>query len=139
LPAGYDPIANALEFAVMGGSPSEAGAAPSGAISFSQAEAAQNAAPTNVTSSFAINDGPEIASGSNAIGPVGPVNPSVIRLKLATPPPAPMSTGSKVAVSAAIVAGSAAAGVGVWAFLTHQAYGEAWGRVWKRSGGRLFR
>jgi hypothetical protein len=50
-----------------------------------------------------------------------------------------MSTGGKVALSVAVVGAAAAGGVGIWAFMTHQAYGEAWSRVWKRSTGKLLR
>lgn len=55
-----------------------------------------------------------------------------------TAAPGTLSTGGKVALSVAVVAGSASAGVGLWAYLTKQAYTEAWSRVWRRTGGSLF-
>jgi hypothetical protein len=50
-----------------------------------------------------------------------------------------MSTGSKIALSVAVVGAAAAGGVGIWAFVTHQGYGQAWSRVWRKSGGKLLR
>lgn len=50
-----------------------------------------------------------------------------------------LSTGAKVAVGTAAVAAAAAGGVGIWAWLTHQAYSAAWRRVWDETGGRAWR
>jgi hypothetical protein len=50
-----------------------------------------------------------------------------------------MATGTKVALSVAIVSGAASLGVGTWAFVTKQGYTEAWSRVWDRTGGSLLR
>jgi hypothetical protein len=133
LAPGYDPIANALEAAVVAKY-----AKNTQGESWSDYQSQVSQAPSDVTSSFVINDGPEIAPGSSA-------GPRVIHLTLtngqttAVSTPASMSTGSKVALSVAIVGGTAAAGVGVWAFVTHQGYGEAWSRVWRKSGGRILR
>jgi hypothetical protein len=55
------------------------------------------------------------------------------------PKPSGMSTAAKVATSTLVVGGTAAAGVGVWAWLTHQAYGAAWKKLWSETGGRAYR
>jgi hypothetical protein len=70
--------------------------------------------------------------------------PKIVTLRLHGAAPAPatsvaLSTTAKVALSAAILGGSAAAGVGVWAHVTGQGYVAAWSRVWGKSGGRLLK
>lgn len=133
LSPGYDPIANALETAIIGNA---TGSSQPTSTSWSSFDAQQALTPHNVTSSFTINDGPEI-------GQVRTIslhlNPADAASSASSSTITPMSTGSKVAISAAVVVGSAAAGVGIWAFMTHQGYGEAWSRVWKKSGGKLLR
>lgn len=66
----------------------------------------------------------------------------IVTLHLArTAPPVTgaLSTTAKVALSTAIVGGSTAAGVAVWAHVTRQGYGQAWSRLWGKSGGRLLK
>jgi hypothetical protein len=48
-----------------------------------------------------------------------------------------MSTGAKVAIGALALGGAAAGGVGIWAWLTHQAYRKAWGKIWDETGGKV--
>lgn len=133
--AGYDPIAYALENSIL--ADASISTATSTPVSWNQAEAANAAAPHDVTSSFEINDGPLIGGGlaitfgPNAMATATPIAPASAST--------PLSTGSKVALSVAIVGGTAAAGVGVWAYLTKQGYSEAWSRVWKETGGKLLR
>jgi hypothetical protein len=83
-----------------------------------------------------INTGPRLLDLNNPWVLRAKAGGGGVSMKLATPG---MSTAGKVATGAAIVGGAAAAGVGIWAFLTHQAYGEAWKRVWKKTGGRAFK
>jgi hypothetical protein len=140
LPPGYDPIANALEAAVIAkGTPHPS--ASSAPPTWAQTEAQNAALPSNVTSSFTINDGPEIGTVKTVVLHLGPSPSPNAPMMQTSPPPSnsPMSTGSKVAISAVVVVGSAAAGVGIWAFVTKQAYGEALSRIWRKSGGKLFR
>jgi hypothetical protein len=65
----------------------------------------------------------------------GPVKPSLVAASTVA---TSMSTGAKVAMGAAIVGASAAAGVGVYALATKQGYGSAWSRLWSKSGARIF-
>jgi hypothetical protein len=54
-------------------------------------------------------------------------------------PSTTMSTGAKVAIGTAAVAGTAAAGLGIWAFVTHQAYTAVLKKAWSETGGRALR
>lgn len=97
-------------------------------------------------SSLLVYTGPSITFGANQRivplhlrlpspnAPIMAVGPAI-----AVAAPSGMSTGGKIALSVAIVGGSAAAGVGIWALMTHQTYGGAWSRVWRKSGGKLLR
>jgi hypothetical protein len=68
-----------------------------------------------------------------------PQPPKPITTNPAPPTSSGTSTTAKVATSALVVGGTAAAGVGIWAWLTHQAYGAAWKKIWNETGGRAYR
>jgi hypothetical protein len=113
LPKGYDPIASALEDAIIAKS---AGPPPTtGPLTFAQSDAAAQAAPHNATSSFSVNSGAMLTK--------------TITLKLKPPPapvkaaapapvkaaaPAPASSGATAALVATVALAGAA---GVWIFV----------------------
>jgi hypothetical protein len=121
----YDPIANALETALVAKYTASSNTANE---TFEQSIAAESAVPNNLSSSFVINNGPLIVQ--------------VVKLHLRQPAapaaaPAPPSTATRVGVAAAIVVGAGALGVGAWALATHQGYLAALKGIWGASGGRV--
>ena len=58
---------------------------------------------------------------------IGPI----LNLPGAQAPKTPMSTGTKVAVGTAAVAGTALAGSAIYAYLKGQALGHVWSRIWE--------
>lgn len=88
----------------------------------------------------------DFSAGQKVSFPVntGPANPKVIVLKLGpggflkpagtvgSTSTVALTTTSKVALSSAIVGGSALAGVAVWAHVTRQTYGAAWGKLFRK-------
>lgn len=52
-------------------------------------------------------------------------------------PAAPSSTAATVAKGAAVVGVAAVVGTGLYAWITHQAYGRVWGKIWDETGGKV--
>jgi hypothetical protein len=110
LPKGYDPIASALEDAVIAKS-SPAPGASTGPISWSQSEAQTSAAPHNVSSSFTVNSGPLIVKTITlklTPKPTTTVGPAVKAVA-----PAPATSGSTAALVATVALAGACA---LWIF-----------------------
>jgi hypothetical protein len=97
---------------------------------------AVRANPPDVLNGFAVH----VNTGPGKV--VFVLNPKLVRFatggaapKAATKPAA--STTSTVLKGTAIAAGATAAGIGIYAWLTKQAYGVAAGKVWDQTGGRV--
>jgi hypothetical protein len=77
-----------------------------------------------------IHTGPKKQSGTGFL-------PILLKTGGIVPPAsAGMSTAAKFAVGAAVVAGTTAAGIGVYALVKHQSYSFVAKQLWKQTGGR---